>query len=175
MDPFNQQKNLHYSMSVHDILLPGEDPAAFESLLDQFELDHKPATATEVVMVHNMVKFHWIMNRAIRLQQKALADPDNPDYKLLEHMTRQVNSNNRNFLSTLNALKSAQRSRRILEDEQDEFDRPKEIIFPKYPGLGRDGYKLVPGVNDHYEDIEDEDDEDKEPPRVLTRPPGKLA
>jgi hypothetical protein len=171
MDPFNQQKSLQYGMSVHDILLPGEDPSAFENLLDQFELDHKPATATEVVMVHNLVKFHWLLNRTILGQQKAYATLD---YKLLDQMTRQINSNNRNFLSTLNSLKAAQRARRIFEQEEEEFDRPTEIIFPKYPGLGRDGYKLVPGVNDHYEDIED-DGEDQEPPRVFDRPPGKLA
>jgi hypothetical protein len=171
MDPFNQQKSLQYGMAVYDILLPDEDPSAFENLLDQFELDHKPATATEVVMVHNLVKFHWLLNRAVLGQQKAYVTLD---YKLLDQMTRQINSNNRNFLSTLNSLKAAQRARRILAQEEEEFDRPTEIIFPKYPGLGRDGYKLVPGVNDHYEDIED-DDEDQEPPRVFERPPGRLA
>jgi hypothetical protein len=176
MDPFNQKKTLQYSISIHDILIPGENPSDLESLLDQFELDHKPATATEVIMVHNLVKFHWLMNRAILGQQKAFIDPENTDFKLLEQMTRQVNANNRNFISTLNSLKAAQRARRIAQaEDDDEFDRPKEIIFPKYPGLGRDGYKLVPGVNDHYEDIEDEDDEDKEPPRIFERPPGRLA
>jgi len=170
------EKTLQYGMAVHDILIAGEDPAVFESLLDQFELDHKPATATEVVMVHNMVKFHWLMNRAILGQQKALADSENPDYKLLEQMTRLVNSNNRTFIGTLNSLKAAQRARRIAQrEDDDEFDGPKEIIFPKYPGLGRDGYRLVPGLNYHYEDIEDEDDVDRETPRVFERPPGKLA
>jgi hypothetical protein len=178
MDPFNQDKDLQYGLSIFDILLPGEDPAPFENLLDQFELDHKPATATEVVMVHDLVKFHWLMNRAIVRQQEALADPQKTDAKLLDQMTRQVNANNRNFLSTLNSLKAIQKARRTRENEQDEFVPLKEIIFPKYPGLGRDGYKLVPGVNDHYEDIEgDEEDEEenKEPPRVFKRPPGKIA
>jgi hypothetical protein len=176
MDPFNQQNSLQYSLSVHDFLLPHEDPAAFENLLDQFELDHKPATATEVVMVHNLVKFHWMMNRAIVRQQEAWANPDQPDGKLLDQMTRLVNSNSRSFISTLNSLKALQKIRRAKENEQEEFVPLKEIIFPKYPGLGRDGYKLVPGVNDHYEDLEDEeDDEPEEPPRTLDRPPGRLA
>src|SRR5271168_2477599 len=133
MDTAIEPKILQYALSIQDLLITGEDPAAFESLLDQFALDHKPATATEVAMVHNLVKFHWLMNRAILLQQKAYATLD---YKLLDQMTRQVNANNRNFLSNLNSLKAAQRSRRIAQDEQDELDRPKEIIFPRYPGLG---------------------------------------
>jgi hypothetical protein len=70
MNAFNNENSLQFGLSVTEILIPGEDPATFESLVDQFELDHKPATATELVLVHDMVKFHWLKNRAIRFQQK---------------------------------------------------------------------------------------------------------
>src|SRR6202043_271411 len=102
---------------VPEILIPGEDPAAFENLLDQFELDHKPATATEVVLVHDLVKFHWLKNRAIRMQQKAYTGPDSIDTKLLDQMTRQMNVNQRHFLTTLKTLQAAQKERRTVEEE----------------------------------------------------------
>jgi hypothetical protein len=175
MNAFNNESTLQYGLSVHEILIPGEDPAAFENLLDQFELDHKPATATEVVLVHDLVKFHWLKNRAIRLQQKAFVNPENIDTKFLDQMTRLQNVNHRHFITTLKTLQAAQKVRRSV-DEENAPPVFTEIIFPKYPGLGRDGYPLRPGINDHYEDLpESEDDDPEEPPRVFTRPPGKLA
>ena len=173
-DGFTNPSTLRYGLSVQDVLIPGEDPIAFENLLDQFELDHKPATATEVVLVHDLVKFHWLKNRAICMQQKAYSNPENTGAKIIDQMARLQNQNHRAFIATLKTLQAAQKHRRTVEEE----DAPEvfgEIIFPKYPGLGRDGYPLKPGVNDHYEDIEDNEDDEKEPPRVFERPPGKLA
>jgi hypothetical protein len=174
INPF-QPESLQYGLAIADILIPGEDPFAFENLLDQFQLDHKPKTATEVVLIHDLVKFHWLKNRALRMQQKAYLPNGDIDTKLLDQMNRLMNQHHRAFTTTLKTLLAAQSAHRKWEKE----DAPPvftEMVFPKYPGLGRDGYKLVPGVNDHYEDLEDDDeDDDKEPPRVFSRTRGRLS
>jgi hypothetical protein len=80
----NSSKNsFKHGMSSSQILIPGENAEDFESLLDELKLDHKPATVTEVILVHNLAKFQWLMNRAIRLQERAFLDPEKIDTRFL--------------------------------------------------------------------------------------------
>src|SRR5712672_1617164 len=40
--------SLKYGLYAETLILPGEDPAAFEALLDRLDAEHQPATPTEV-------------------------------------------------------------------------------------------------------------------------------
>jgi hypothetical protein len=108
-----------HGLASSQILIPGEDPEAFESLVEGFEEDHKPETVTEVVLVHDLAKFHWLKNRAIRLQEQAFLNPESIDTKFLELMMRYQNTNHRAFLNTLKALQAAQKER---ERQRKEFE-----------------------------------------------------
>src|SRR5260221_2096664 len=39
--------SLKYGLYAETLILPGEDPAAFEALLDRLDAEHQPATPTE--------------------------------------------------------------------------------------------------------------------------------
>src|SRR5271167_4652596 len=62
---------LKHGLAAGKIIIPGEDPAEFEALLAALEEDHQPQTSTESILDHDLVKFHWLKERAIRLQQQA--------------------------------------------------------------------------------------------------------
>jgi hypothetical protein len=109
--------SLVHGLASSRILIPGEDPAAFESLVDELTKDYQPQTATEVVLVHNMAKYHWLENRAISLQQKAFEDPEKIDSKFLELMMRYQTTNHRAFSNSLKTLITAQKERIKAEKE----------------------------------------------------------
>jgi hypothetical protein len=50
-----------------------KDPAALEALVADLEADYRPSTETEALLVHDLAKFHWLADRAIRLQGVAFA------------------------------------------------------------------------------------------------------
>ena len=42
---------LKYGLYAETLILPGEDPAEFEALLDRLDAEHQPATPTEEIFV----------------------------------------------------------------------------------------------------------------------------
>src|SRR5438132_11769984 len=43
--------SLKYGLYAETLILPGEDPATFEALLDRLDAEHQPATPTEEAFV----------------------------------------------------------------------------------------------------------------------------
>jgi hypothetical protein len=158
---------LKHGMTSSQIVLPGEDVEAFESLVDQFEKDFNPESAVEVVLVHNMAKFQWLVNRAIRLQQKAFEDPEKIDTKFLELMMRYQNTNHRAFTNTLRSLQIEQKERERVQNQFVSQDVGGPLFStgdPDCPYRDADGNPpSKPG------------EEDEKPDREFIRPPGKLA
>ena len=56
------------------LFLADEDPAEFTLLLEGLRADHSPVGATEELLIADMAKHHWLMDRAMRLQNRALLD-----------------------------------------------------------------------------------------------------
>jgi hypothetical protein len=161
------KNSLKHGMTSSQIVLPGEDAEAFESLVDQFEKDFNPESAVEVVLVHNMAKFQWLVNRAIRLQQRAFEDPENIDTKFLELMMRYQNANHRAFTNTLRSLQIEQRER---ERAFNQFV-PEDLGGPYYST----GEPDCPHRDSNGNPPPKPGEGDKEPAREFIRPPGKLA
>ena len=69
----SSKNSLKHGLASGRILIEGEDPAAFEALVADLEADYQPATETEALLVHDLAKFHWLADRAIRLQAAAFA------------------------------------------------------------------------------------------------------
>src|SRR5438477_13052307 len=57
--------SLKYGLYAETLILPGEDPAAFEALLDRFDAEHQPATPTEETFVSQIAMATW---RRARIQ-----------------------------------------------------------------------------------------------------------
>ena len=86
-------------------VLPHEDQDEFNDLLDKAREDHEPATEHQAFLVEQMVKTHWLLVRAQRLEMRAFeylaglltADPDDPDSMIVTKMFE----TNPNALTTL--------------------------------------------------------------------------
>ena len=75
-------------------ILPHEDRAGFDKLLDTYRNDFKPATEHETFLVRLMAQSRWRLDRIGRLETLALSeilgepvDPNHPDAKILAKMT----------------------------------------------------------------------------------------
>ena len=62
--------SLKYGLYAETLILPGEDPAAFEALLDRFDAEHQPATPTEEAFVSQIAMATW---RRARIQRMEVA------------------------------------------------------------------------------------------------------
>ena len=74
----SSQNALRHGLASGKLLIHGEDPAEFQSLLDGLIEDWQPDSATERLLVQNMAKYQWLVDRAIRLQGEALAASQDP-------------------------------------------------------------------------------------------------
>jgi hypothetical protein len=163
-----------HGLASSQILIQGEDNEALESLVNGFEEDFQPSGMTETALVHDLAKFHWLKNRAIRLQQGAFLDPAAIDTKFLDLMMRYQNSNQRAFMSTLRALEAFQKER--LNRDREFVSQPTPVLsFGPYPELDSDG-NIIPGTEPKLVRPATEIDENPAPKRnPISRPPGKLA
>lgn len=112
---------LKHGLASGQLIIQGEDPAAFEALKAGFEKDFQPANTIEQTLVANMAKSQWLTDRAIRLQQLAwearsfdqwLAAPVE-----LSVLIRYQNTNHRAFITTLKTLQTIQKERKLAEKE----------------------------------------------------------
>src|SRR6266567_588627 len=59
---------LKYGLYAETLILPGENPAEFDALLDRFHAEHQPATPTEEGFVSQIVMATWRRARIQRME-----------------------------------------------------------------------------------------------------------
>ena len=64
---------LTHGLASGTLFIEGEDQSEYQSLIANLLEEWQPATPTEHLLVHNMAKHHWLVERAIRLRGEALA------------------------------------------------------------------------------------------------------
>src|SRR6266700_6073883 len=74
--------SLKYGLYAETLILPGEDPAAFESLLDRLDAEYEPATPTEEGFVSQIAMATW---RRARIQRMEVAYYKNEHKELIGH------------------------------------------------------------------------------------------
>jgi len=104
----SSQNSLKHGLASGTLLLPDEDPAEFAALLSSLQTAHAPADATEELLVTDMAKFHWLSDRAIRLQ--TVAFEENDMHKLALFLRYQT-TNHRAFHKSLATLLTLQKQR----------------------------------------------------------------
>jgi hypothetical protein len=116
----SSRNSFKHGLASGQILIEGEDPDAFDSLVADLEADYQPATETEALLVHDLAKFHWLADRAIRLQALAFASaafasavPEIP--ASLNVLIRYQTTNQRAFQTTLKSLQVLQKEREKAE------------------------------------------------------------
>ena len=104
----SSKNSLKHGLASGTLLLPGEDPAEFAALLSSLQTAHAPADATEELLVADMAKFHWLSDRAIRLQTVAFEENDMHKLSLF---LRYQTTNHRAFHKSLAILLTLQKQK----------------------------------------------------------------
>ena len=118
----SSKNSFKHGLASGRILIEGEDPAAFEALVADLEADYQPATETEALLVHDLAKFHWLADRAIRVQAVAFAATALPEMPAsLNVLIRYQTTNQRAFQTTLKSLQALQKERKLAEPPIEKF------------------------------------------------------
>jgi len=125
----SSQNALRHGLASGAILMPGEDPAQFQILEQALFDQHQPVNATEILLVADMAKHHWLKDRALRLQGETLAaaKPGELPPAFAVYLRYQT-THERAFhkaLATFNALRKEQlaQERQFVSQKQKEADR----------------------------------------------------
>jgi hypothetical protein len=115
----SSKNSFKHGLASGRILIEGEDPDEFEALVADLEADYLPGTETEALLVHDLAKFHWLADRAIRLQAAAFAAASLPEMPAsLNVLIRYQTTNQRAFQTTLKSLQALQKERKLAEQTE---------------------------------------------------------
>ena len=103
--------SLKHGLASGRVIIPGEDPAAFEALFADLVAEHVPAAGTEELLVQQMAQSWWLMQRAIRIQNQAFTETRVDTDKLALFMRYQT-THERAFYRALNTLIKIRAERR---------------------------------------------------------------
>jgi hypothetical protein len=79
----SQNRTTHGLTGAH-VILPGEDPKAFDALLEAYRAEHQPQGPTADFLVQTLAQSQWKLDRIARLEAKVLAkEPDTVSDELL--------------------------------------------------------------------------------------------
>ena len=140
----SSRNSFKHGLASGAIVVPGEDPAAFDALLNDLTDDHAPANSTEELLVREMAQSYWLMNRATRLQNSCFTNGE-VDGKQLALFLRYRTTYERAFhkaLGTLIRLKKQRESatRQFVSQNSGKQARPArdEAAFPSEPKTQRE-------------------------------------
>ncbi|MBV9156143.1 MAG: hypothetical protein JO097_07760 [Acidobacteriaceae bacterium] len=99
----SSRNSLKHGLASGALIIPGEDPAAFEALIQDLLDEHQPANTTEELLINEMAQSYWLEQRAIRLQNDCLTE-DGLDEKRLALFLRYQTTHYRAFHKALDTL-----------------------------------------------------------------------
>ncbi|MBV8903586.1 MAG: hypothetical protein JOZ22_08125, partial [Acidobacteriia bacterium] len=105
------RNSLKHGLASGTLLIPGEDPAAFDFLLENLLSEHQPADTTEQMLIHEMAQSFWLAQRALGLQNECFT-ADGVDERRLSLFMRYHTTHERAFHKALNTLIRMQKDRR---------------------------------------------------------------
>jgi hypothetical protein len=113
----SSRNSMKHGLASGQLMIPGEDPAAFEAMLSEYENDFQAANSVEADLVYDLAKYRWLTDRALRLQAAALSGGDALIPTQLPLLIRYHTTHHRAFHTTLKALQAAQKERKKAEQE----------------------------------------------------------
>ena len=128
----SSRNSLKHGLSTGTLLIPGEDPAAFEAFRAALHQEHQPANVTEQLLVDDLAQSHWLRQRALRLQNECFTADGGVEEKRLALFLRYGTAHERAFHKALAALLRLQKERR--KSAQDALaQRPREFVSQTKP------------------------------------------
>jgi hypothetical protein len=106
----SSRNSLRHGLASGTLIIPGEDPAAFDQLTAALLEEHRPAGDTEALLVHEMARSWWLTQRAIHFQNECFTG-SGIDQERLALLLRYQTTHERAFHKALNALLKLKRSR----------------------------------------------------------------
>ena len=133
----SSRNSFKHGLASGAIVVPGENPAAFDALLADLTADHAPANSTEELLVHEVAQSYWLMNRATRLQNSCFTG-DEVDCKQLALFLRYRTTYERAFhkaLGTLIRLKKQRESatRQFVSQNSGKQVQPRQFVSQEAP------------------------------------------
>ncbi len=132
----SSRNSFKHGLASGQIVVPGEDPAAFDALLADLIADHAPANCTEELLVHEMAQSYWLKQRAARLQNSCF-EKGEVDGKQLALFLRYRTTYERAFHKALDMLIKLKKQR---ESANRQFVSQKA---PKPPSSAKDEAALL--------------------------------
>jgi len=86
----SSQNSLKHGLTAKTVLLPGEDPAEYQSFSDHIISDLAPATEVESALARELVDLQWRLLRVPTLEARILSadNPDGiPDFRALNNIS----------------------------------------------------------------------------------------
>jgi hypothetical protein len=99
----SSRNSLKHGLASAQLIIPGEDPAAFDALLSALLDEHQPANQTEEILVREIAQSYWLTQRAIRFQNQYFT-ADGVDEKRLALFLRYQTTHERAFHKALKLL-----------------------------------------------------------------------
>jgi hypothetical protein len=95
--------SLKHGLAAPRLIIPGEDPAAFEALLTDLLDEHLPAGPSEELLVREIAQSWWLTQRALRFQNECFT-AEGVDQKRLALFLRYQTTHERAFHKALTTL-----------------------------------------------------------------------
>jgi hypothetical protein len=91
-------------------VIPGEDPAEFEALAENYRRQFQPATPSEVCLVDALTTADWELRRLRKIvpviwDERAFLRPESPEAKRLDRLNRRLDAAERSYYRALKELK----------------------------------------------------------------------
>jgi hypothetical protein len=104
----SSKNSLKHGLASRQLMVPGESEEEFNTMLSGLIAEHRPVTITETMLVQDMAKHHWLADRALRMQNMAIAAECGLLPDSLAVLIRYHTANERAFqkaFATLNTLR----------------------------------------------------------------------
>jgi len=116
----SSQNALKHGLSAKALLLPSDDPAAFQRHLDTFLDEYQPQGPTEQQLVRTLANNSWQLDRVNRLEQALFTHSDenltlDSQMRALASLSSHRHRLTRSFESTIKQLRQLQKERRSEE------------------------------------------------------------
>ena len=140
----SSQNSLKHGLTSQTLVLPSEDPAGFDALLDAYLNQLRPVGAVELDLVHEMVAAKWRLNRIARIETQLFAesidwveeysdDPLTPEQALASAFERLASGASLNVLHRMESRFTRAYSRALRNLLQLQRDRNKPPAAPPAP------------------------------------------
>jgi hypothetical protein len=138
----SSQNALKHGLSAKALLLPSDDPAAFQRHLDTFLNEYQPQGPTEQQLVRTLANNSWQLDRVNRLEQALFTHSDenltlDSQMRALASLSSHRHRLTRSFESTIKQLQQLQKERRS-EEQKRLWDASRLSALAEHKGLPYD-------------------------------------